>query len=269
MTVALASIIVASISALVSVLSLRFGRAAQSDLEKFKIELRLAENEATAAAEARRLLVRYRDPLLRTAYDLQSRLFNMLRPNGFRGAPGSDYFTNNTLFVIADFLGWLEIIRRDMQFLDIGAVEAARTLNNQIWRVQDLLASTSGDFDPYFLHRGEQRAIGELMMTALPSTAARPAPRYETIGYARFTTQLADPEFSRWFGRLATQLPMLPKMGSVRMARVQNALVDLIDLLDNDHRWYATRPLRLAMAGTSRDPAPPAAQQAGSLDVTG
>jgi hypothetical protein len=203
--------------------------------------LKNKHKKAERQAEAERLVARYRDPLLRTAFDLQSRLYNILRPNGFRGGQEPEYFEVNTLFVLADFLGWLEIIRRDMQFLDVGAVTATRELNKKIVHVQDCLSGTTTIKDPYYLYRGQQRAIGELMMVHLDSTDSMPGPRYETMGFAAFHTKLkTDGDFASWFERIRARLPSLPDTGSTRLFDLQHGLIDLIDTLDDQHLWITT-----------------------------
>lgn len=244
MTATAASIIVAVLSAVVAVVSLIFGYRNQNRLEQFRHQLQREQEEERRARDARELVARYRGPLLRTAFDLQSRLYNMLGPNGFRG-DGGDYYRLSTLFVIADFLGWLEIIRRDMQFLDIGAEDQTRDLNKRIADVEDWLATTTRIADGYFLFRGQQRAIGELMTMRTDASKDRPGPRYETIGFAEFHRKMGDPDFARWFDRLGQELEVLPPAGSVRLRQVQHALIDLIDLLDPDRQWYSENRERL------------------------
>jgi len=97
-------------------------------LEEAKDQLTRSREAATKADEAERLVAKYRDPLLRSAYDLQSRIYNIYRPggHGFTGSTDPNYFRLNTLFLIAEYLSWLEIIRREMQFLDLGAVQATK-----------------------------------------------------------------------------------------------------------------------------------------------
>src|SRR5688572_25768711 len=55
------------------------------DIETHKSDLAASQAAGTRAEDARQLIARYRDPLLRTAYDFQSRLYNILRPGGFQG----------------------------------------------------------------------------------------------------------------------------------------------------------------------------------------
>ncbi|MBS1695040.1 MAG: hypothetical protein JST91_22750 [Actinobacteria bacterium] len=61
---------------------------------------------------------------------------------------------------MADFLGWLEIIRRDMQFLDLGAVDQTRELNTRIAEIQRRLSSTTDMVDPYYLYRANSAPSG-------------------------------------------------------------------------------------------------------------
>ena len=197
----------------------------------------------TRKAEAQQLVARYRDPLLISSFDLQSRIFNVLRPDGFSGDRHPDYFRSNTLFVIAEFLGWLEIIRRDLQFLDLGGAEDTHQLVARIESVRNAFASTSGRRDNYYIYRGEQRAIGELM--ALRPDTAGPATRAECIGYASFVAKLEEPGFARWFDRIGDAIEDLPGHRPDRLVEVQRALIDLIDFLDPDRRSPTTRRERL------------------------
>jgi hypothetical protein len=65
----------------------------------------------------------YQDSLLRAAQDLQTKLFNILRLHLFRNFyfDGSfsekEYAVENTLYVVAEYLCWVEIIRLERQFL--------------------------------------------------------------------------------------------------------------------------------------------------------
>lgn len=107
-------------------------------------------------------------PLLRSAYDLQSRIYNVCLRDGFTGSRDPEYFRLNTLSLFGEFLAWLEIIRREIQFLDVGAV---------------------------------QRAIGELMLVRTDGQAAA-GPRYECMGYAAFVAAHEDLAFAKWFTRI-------------------------------------------------------------------
>lgn len=210
------------------------------DLEHLKDQLFRKRDAAGKEDEAGRVIARYRDPLLRSAYDLQSRIYNIYRPGGFKGTREPDYFRLNTLFVIAELLGWLEIIRREVQFLDLGAVKATKDLARTLLAVQDQLATTTVLRDDFYLYRGHQRAIGEVMLVPADGYAST-APRYQCMGYAAFVAAQEDSEFARWFERLGNAINQLrhddgnkPK----RLVLVQHALIDLIDLLDPDRERF-------------------------------
>ena len=84
-----------------------------------------AEVERLRVAEQRRIelertTARYREPLARAAYDLQSRLYNILEQRLLmycvRGTPREGaYVVNNTTFLFAQYFAWTEIVRRDVQ----------------------------------------------------------------------------------------------------------------------------------------------------------
>src|SRR4051812_1080099 len=70
------------------------------------------------------LLGRYRDPLLSAAYDLQSRFYNIARRDFLgvyyqRGDLDALSAENTTLWIVGQYFGWVEILRREVQFLDL------------------------------------------------------------------------------------------------------------------------------------------------------
>jgi hypothetical protein len=199
------------------------------ELEEFKDHLTRRHETTAKADEAARLVNKYRDPLLRSAFDLQSRIWNVYE-GGFRGRRDPEYFRLNTLFLLAELLGWLEIIRREMQFLDLGGVDATKNLGLKISRVEGLLASTGSMRDDCYVYRGHQRAIGELMLNRINGDLT--GRRHECMGYAAFVAAQSDPQFAKWFTRLGDAFERLPDDKPVRLALVQSALIDLIDLLD-------------------------------------
>jgi hypothetical protein len=196
-----------------------------------------ASLQALTAAEQRRVdsekaLARYREPLARAAYDLQSRLYNILEQDllSVYLDNGDDrtrsYVVDNTAFLIAQYFAWTEIIRRDIQYIDLGQDEQTRLLA----RLQDDIYSLflTDRFDHLLrIFAGEQRAIGEKMIR---DGARGP----ECLGYAGFLTGLLnspDPliEYVRHDirdinGHLKDARP--------RLVALQNALIDLLTFLD-------------------------------------
>jgi AAA ATPase-like protein len=64
------------------------------------------------------VMSRYREPLLRAAFHLQSRVYNIVEQAFLlrylqRGSPAEqEYACRNTMFVLAEYLGWVEMLRR-------------------------------------------------------------------------------------------------------------------------------------------------------------
>ncbi len=226
-TVALITAAAALVTAVISLVAQRRTAAYQDTL--------LTEGEKrNRAEELRQLMLKYRQPMLQATTDLQSRLFNIVRGNFLRiygCSPGAEgrYAVENTLFVFGEYFGWLEALRREVQFLDIGGEEENRNLQACIEHVASEFLRD--DLEPEFrLFRGQQRAIGEVMLAAHPSGTGS-----ECVGFAKFTAQLHDPQVRQWFQSLIDDLDRLSKEFSVvsrRMVLVQRALVDLMDLLD-------------------------------------
>jgi hypothetical protein len=175
---------------------------------------------------------RYREPLGRAAYDLQSRLFNIV--NGrfletflVRGDVRAQvYAVSNTVFVIAQFFAWTELVRREIQFIDLGSDAETRRLASLqdnihgVWQTDAL--------DPLVrVFAGEQRAIGEKLI--------REGPRGpECMGYGAFLDGLklgSDPLLAAIEADVRV-LPTSEGRALPRLTAVQHALIDLLAFLD-------------------------------------
>ena len=95
-------------------------RRSQQEVARLNARLQLERDEALARREAQTTLSKFRDPLMHAAYDLQSRIFNILERGFldryyFRGsAREKEYAVENTVFLVAQFLGWTEAIREEI-----------------------------------------------------------------------------------------------------------------------------------------------------------
>jgi hypothetical protein len=204
-----------------------------------------------ALSESQKALARYSEPLIGAAYELQGRLWNILN-NTFLERYVTDgdeaqkaYAVDNTLYVFAQYFGWSEILRRDIQFLSFSKTEQTRNVaKTQYEIVQDFQDDRPELGRPFLLWRGEQRAIGELMIEEAPG-----GPR--CIGYAAFVERRrqtpGDASFRTWLGRLEKDIESASSAKSPRLPELQNHLVDLIVLLDpGGLRFDATDPKVLA-----------------------
>lgn len=229
---AIIAAIVAIISAIISI----YGQIRVTQLSDRLAKRREAESRETQTAA---LMSKYRDPLLRSAIDLQSRLFNIrqnrvLQNFDQRCLSEQDYLINNTLYVFAEYFGWVEILRREIQFLDLGDLELNRRLSELFVNITKAFGTSqfNGKDSTFQLFNGEQRAIGEIMMK--PRSVDQML-GYECIGYAAFVQKMSDPDFARWFIKLKEDLDVIikeSKIGGERLVLIHSRLIDLIDFLD-------------------------------------
>ena len=223
--------IVAVISATISIYGqFRVARLTDRLMKQREVESREAQTAA--------LMTKYRDPLLRSAIDLQSRLYN-IHQQGFlkrfyhRSPATQHYAVLNTLYVVAEYLGWVEILRREIQFLDLGDVERNRYLSELLVNINQAFGGKFRKFGGNFqLFNGEQRAIGEIMTTPRSNGEVT---EFECIGYATFVSRMNDAEFASWFTSLKNDIEIMasvPDFNSARIPFIHSKLIDLIDFLD-------------------------------------
>jgi hypothetical protein len=189
---------------------------------------------------AERILQQYRDPLLDAANTLQGRLYNIVAQHYLArylhcGDPVEErYARDYTVYAMAEYLCWVEILRRELRFLDLGNVDRNRTLLYKMTQIQNTFQRDK--IPPLFrVFRGRQRAIAEVMMTP---TGAPEGPRNECLGYAAFSHKLEhEPEFAAWFTPLQDDVYALEQATTaeqLRLVHLQRDLIDLIDFLDPD-----------------------------------
>lgn len=239
-TVAIVVAVLSAVLALFSAIGVEvLRRRGRRELEVVKHELAEQRAANDRHAQTAELVRAYRNPLLRAAYDLQSRIWNV--HGGFRGRGDTeqDYVVTNTLYVLAEFFGWLEIVRRELQFLDLADEQETGALQADLDRIQGTFASTSRRrHDDFSIYRGQQRAIGELMIVELvepPPTGVRST----CLGYAAFVERLDSPPFTTWLARPRARIADLTGPDLARLVEVQHALIDLIDRLDPNRIRFA------------------------------
>ncbi len=233
-------VVAAICAAVVAVISATVTVYGQIRIARLQDELTRQREERSREAQSQALVARYRDPLLRSAFDLQSRIYNIAAQSIltiYRTDPPQTqrYIVENTLYVITEFLGWVEIMRRDVQFLDLGSVERSRRLNTLLDAITRTFFATQYPVS-FRLFRGQQRAIGELMI--VPRRQNGQEVQDECMGYAAFARRLQDdPRFAEWFEGLRQDIGRLIDDRDRHVARLialQHAQIDLIDFLDPD-----------------------------------
>jgi hypothetical protein len=198
---------------------------------KDRIEARRASRQ-----RSEKLLARYSEPLARAAFELQSRLYNICRQALFTDSRTSvEYRRLSTLWLFGQFLAWVEIVRREVQVIDVGDIRRTARLQRHLFDVADILSSGGLGDDLFRVLRADQRAIGELMVI---ERSGADQGRSDSMGYAEFTRRVeTDRAFSRWFSCLAANIHALQSGGQVgvRAVLIQRALIDLIDFFDPEH----------------------------------
>jgi hypothetical protein len=180
--------------------------------------------------QAEQVLARYREPLAAAAFDLQSRLYNILRLDFFakygEHERGEDAL-RTTLFRLAQYFGWTEILRRDIQFLSFPEDDDTR----RVVHLQSEIARRflTDRYGPALMIWGdEQRALGELMIVEEHGKVL-------CMGYASFRDR-CDDTFAPWRERLQNELA--EESTRVRLRDAQHLLCDLVEVLDTRRVRY-------------------------------
>ncbi len=183
------------------------------------------------------LVAHYRDPLLWAAFDLRTMLYasvelNLLRDRYQGQDARSRIQLNWSIFTVCQYLGWVEIFRRSIQFIDLGHDKLNQRLFGHIHAVTRAFSSSHLDGEELLLVRSEQRAIGEVM-TLSADTHEQTA---DCTTFTAFQERLAsEPEFARWITPVREGIEKLAALESARTERIvvlQNRLSELIDFLD-------------------------------------
>jgi hypothetical protein len=225
LVVALTSGAVAIIVAGVSLMGTLKVSKRTNELERFKIEQQ-------QRYDSEREQARYKEPLLHAAYDLQSRLYNILKQNLVavyltKGAPREKaYVVENTTFVIAQYFSWTEITRDEIQFIDLGKDSETSKLSQLLDEINHLWLTDEFP-KPFRIFAGEQRAIGEAMEQKTSKAIV-------CVGYGAFLAKVL-PSQNKLIDAVREDVKELPNKleeARPRLVALQHALIDLLDYLD-------------------------------------
>ncbi len=224
------ALIVGAMAGAVALLSTAANFFNARSIERIKAE----GEEARIAAEDKKEISIYSEALARAAFDLQSRIFNILHRDfvGIYLRNGTEreksYAVENTVFLIAQFLCWVELIRREINFIQLKDSRSTKRL----LRVQDDVYDSWGtDKWPQMLRlfAGEQRALGEALIVG-------DADYTTCMGYGRFLKELSydDNEIIDYLKDNIKQLPSMLKQARARLTTIQHLLIEIIDIIDPD-----------------------------------
>ena len=241
----LAAVIAAVASLLVAAFTAHRSRTASKELEELKAALNARADLEKHEREGEVLLSRYREPLTAAAFDLQSRLYNIVERDFLEAyvRPGSEReeeAITSTLFRFAQYFGWTEIVRQDINFLKFRETGETRAVANRLNEVLKIFNDDQPSLSPDFmLWRDELRAIGELMIAKDGGTKA-------CLGYAGFVA-IYGTHFERWLGRFGGHLKDEYVSADDRLVLLQRALVMLVRQLDPKGLQYKHSTMSIAL----------------------
>jgi hypothetical protein len=190
------------------------------------------EREEKRRSDAKVVLDKYRGPLLQAAWDLGHRI-NTVRKYGpvADTAPGNERDQNKltTLFRIAQYFGWCEILRTEAQLLRFERETDTQLVAALIGHVHRAFATDKVDDGRHgMLWAEEQRGIGELMVVPVGGISST------CYGYARFVREYEE-RFGPWMDRIADFFLGEEAKGSHRLRLVQWGLLGMVKQLDEEH----------------------------------
>jgi hypothetical protein len=187
-----------------------------------------------ARHDAKKVLDAYREPLLAASYELQARLYNILRLRFIEKyitnekAGRQDPAIESTLYVFAQFFGWIEIIRREVNYLRFSKDQQTREIGQLLWEIGEIFLSDQ--YGPQFMiWRVEQRGLGERMITVSQG-------KMSCLGYASFVEQRAM--MKAWLEPLENDLGQMDDGGRQRLTELQHVLLNLVKQLDEKGQRY-------------------------------
>jgi hypothetical protein len=187
-----------------------------------------------ARHDAKKELDTYREPLLAASYELQARLYNILQLRFIEKyvlneqAGKQDSALESTLYVFAQYFGWMEIIREEVHYLRFSKDEQTREIGKLLRDIGEAFLS-DGYGTQFMIWRVEQRGLGERMITASHG-------KLSCLGYASFLEQ--RPAMKAWLDPFAHDLKQLDDGGRKRLTEIQHKLLSLVKQLDQKERRY-------------------------------
>ena len=199
------------------------------------------------------LYKKYRDPIVLSAIELATRLFEVIdqHPANFLAADvlaceakqpshssGRDlyylrYKCQSTIYRLSAFLGWLELYRQDLVFLDISESKTNTVLQNLLTELRKDLAdgtiNSATDWSSWsdaLIFREEQRAVGESMIVSDGGIRT-------VMGYGSFVALLENPSSAanRWIQIVANFLIDPGPSKDFRVMRYHRLVIHLVDLV--------------------------------------
>ena len=231
-----AALVVAGISSVVSLLSAGFAWRAQIAATDRKALRDKEARDDERRSQAKVVLDRYRGPLLDAVWQLGDRI------DGIRHRHFLDYTVAGTgreqdaklttLFRFAQYFGWCEVVRTEVQLLRFENEQDTRLVAGLIVDARWALASSRIDGEAR-LWADAQRAIGELMAHGADR------PRSTVRGHGAFRRDF-DELFAPWMDSFSADVLAPTAVKNDRLRLLQWALMGLARMLDEEDAYAAS-----------------------------
>jgi hypothetical protein len=180
-----------------------------------------------ARRDAKSGLEKYREPLLAASYELQARIYNILQLQFIEIWTGRDNTKRSsaietTLYVFAQFFGWREIVRREIQHFRFPRDRQTREIARLLGMIDEAFLSDAYGHQ-IMIWRVEQRGLGERMIVSNDRSL-------KCMGYASFLDR--QDTMKEWLGPIQADILKLDDGGRRRLTEVQHLLIALIRKLD-------------------------------------
>jgi hypothetical protein len=207
----------------------------EKEVARLTVELQRQAEKERRELEAEEVLTRYREPLIDAAFELQSRLYNILRKSflttyATRRNERREEAIKTTLFRIAQYFGWTENLRRDLQFLKFLETPETKDVVTLQAQVSAIFNTDVGYGSTFMIWKDTQRGIGELMLESEDGSK-------KCIGYASFLERY-DQDFKPWFRTLEEALTQRNTSRNERLVELQHVLLKLVKKLDKEKTRY-------------------------------
>jgi hypothetical protein len=223
------------------VTDLKARRDKEAQDEQRRYERREKDEERRSGARA--ALDRYRGPLLSAAWELGDRLDNIQHRSFLvyvdvaRGR--AEQAKLSSLFRIAQYLGWREVVRTELQLLRFENEPDTQRVASLMGDILVVFAGDSLDDTRGMLWVDEQRAVGELMIERTDGV-----PRLR--GYAAFVREY-NTVFSHWLDALGRDILADTAESSDRLRLLRWSLLGLVICLDEEGVWRRSSWMRRAV----------------------
>ncbi|KAJ6470376.1 hypothetical protein C8R45DRAFT_1165943 [Mycena sanguinolenta] len=194
----------------------------------------------TDIRQARGAHFKYHNPILLSAHRLQGRFYNIASNNLYLYRPRyDDYIIRHTIYLIGQYFAWHAILEKEVQFLAFDRSQETIAFRDGLLAVLEAFSSDQPKYGTELMvWAGSQTAIGEIMIRK------EEGGQRMCMTYPEFCREWDNFEdFRNWFRAIEADL-RLEGQDFRRMPHVQNALADLVDVLDPKKERYGEATLK-------------------------